>query len=178
MKKPVYGFVASLAVALASASASAGGFLYCMIEDASDIYNDGAPITFDYATISIDGGDNYLYFYNTSGASTGNQMASEESTTKSGYYSSVGAGDDLPYYAKIESAESDYTAFLFQLWSEEGDVVGWRTYDKGYLADHIFDNTSMTGDSAFVVSRVIPEPTSGLLMLFGLAGLALRRRKA
>ena len=36
----------------------------------------------------------------------------------------------------------------------------------------------MTGESAFVVSQVIPEPTSGLLMLFGLAGLALRRRKA
>ena len=76
MKKPVYGFVASLAVALASTSASAG-FLYCMIEDASDIYNDGAAIPFKYATISIDGGDSYLYFYNTSGASTGNQMASE-----------------------------------------------------------------------------------------------------
>ena len=176
MKKPVYGFVASLAVALASASASAG-FVYCMIEDASDIYN-GEAIPFDYATISIDGGGSYLYFYNTSGDLTGYRMASEESTTKSGYYSSAGAGDDLPYYAKIESAESDYTAFLFQLWSEEGDVVGWRTYDKDTLADHIFDNMSMTGDSAFVVSQVIPEPTSGLLMLFGLAGLALRRRKA
>ena len=176
MKKPVYGFVASLAVALASASASAG-FLYCMIEDASDIYNDGAAIPFKYATISIDGGGSYLGFYNTSGDWTGNQMASEASTTP-GYYSSAGAGDDLPYYAKIESAESDYTAFLFQLWSEDGDVVGWRTYEKGTLADHIFDNTSMTGDRAFVVSQVIPEPTSGLLMLFGLAGLALRRRKA
>ena len=177
MKKSVYGFAVALAVALASASASAG-FLYCMIEDASDIYNDGAAIPFKYATISIDGGGSYLGFYNTSGDLTGNRMASEASTTKSGYYSSVGAGEDMPYYAKIESAESDYTAFLFQLWSDKGDVVGWRTYEKGTLADYIFDNTSMTGDSAFVVSQVIPEPTSGLLMLFGLAGLALRRRKA
>ena len=32
--------------------------------------------------------------------------------------------------------------------------------------------------TSFTTSEVVPEPTTGLLMLFGLAGLALRRRRA
>ena len=32
--------------------------------------------------------------------------------------------------------------------------------------------------TTFTTSEVVPEPTTGLLMLFGLAGLALRRRRA
>ena len=174
MNKSIFGFAASLVVALASASASAG-YLYCMIENAENVYN-GEAIVFDYATISIDGGSSYLHFYNTTGQDTGFKMGSEASSDKSGYYSSSSAEFGLPYYASI-APESDYTSFLFQLWDDDS-VVGWQRYSKGALADSIFDNTSMTGDKAFVVTQVIPEPTSGLLLLFGLAGLALRRKIA
>ena len=42
-------------------------------------------------------------------------------------------------------------------------------------------NTFLTGGSSTVgvlVAQSVPEPTSGLLLLFGMAGLALRRRRA
>ena len=174
MRKSVCGFAASILVALATASASAG-YLYCMIEDAHN--DNGDPIAFDFATISIDDGHSYLHFISTTGEDTGNKMAAEESSTE-GYYSSAGAEEGMPYYAYIDKAESDYTTFLFQLWSKENDVVGWQTYNKSDLAVNIFNNTSQTGESAFVLSQVIPEPTSGILLLLGMAGLALRRKMA
>ena len=39
-------------------------------------------------------------------------------------------------------------------------------------------NTSGTGWHQYAAGSAIPEPTSGLLMLLGVAGLALRRRRA
>ena len=177
MKKSIFGFVASFAVALIAASAQAE-YLYCMIEDAQNTYN-GNAIAFDYATISTDGGLNYLHFYTTGNVDQGDRMASEASTTP-GYYSSAGASVDLAYYAKIEATESEYTTFLFQLWANgNSQPVAWQTYDKSAVASNIFGSTSATGgDSPLVVSKVIPEPTSGILLLLGMAGLALRRRRA
>ena len=37
---------------------------------------------------------------------------------------------------------------------------------------------SLAGSGTFTASSPVPEPTSGLLMLLGMAGLALRRRRA
>ena len=49
----------------------------------------------------------------------------------------------------------------------------------GFLAMS-FANVSSTAQVGWtgITSASIPEPTSGLLMLVGLAGLALRRRRA
>ena len=88
-------------------------------------------------------------------------------------------------------------------------LVGGTTY---YMFSVIFDTTTITDDSKFLIAtgtatttggatygdtsasnkafalgsqssnttwyQTVPEPTSGLLMLVGLAGLALRRRRA
>ena len=70
------------------------------------------------------------------------------------------------------------STFLFELFNEEDDVVGWLSTPIGI--DFIATSSSQTGStaSAYTLSQVVPEPTSGLLMLFGLAGLALRRKRA
>ena len=40
------------------------------------------------------------------------------------------------------------------------------------------EGTAVSGSGVSYTAFAVPEPTSGLLMLVGLAGLALRRRRA
>ena len=47
----------------------------------------------------------------------------------------------------------------------------------GVTTTYYADFTNATA-SAYTTSQMVPEPTSGLLMLLGMAGLALRRRRA
>ena len=72
---------------------------------------------------------------------------------------------------------------------------GEKEYFKGNIASYTFDSdadaqvtsldVNLGGDGSaqggaisWQSAEVIPEPTSGLLMLLGMAGLALRRRRA
>jgi hypothetical protein len=82
--------------------------------------------------------------------------------------------------------DTAYAAVIFAY--DEGEGV---THYKGNIASYTFDSASdvtvyemdtlVFGDkvgTAAVTWQAVPEPTSGLLMLVGLAGLALRRRRA
>ena len=71
-----------------------------------------------------------------------------------------GTGDSLQYIGNIGSAE--FTSAM--------DV------DKAAMALNIFGDTTK-GATAWSTAAV-PEPTSGLLMLLGMAGLALKRKRA
>ena len=159
--------LASLAIALAAHAsfAAVDSYLYWMVDGAQNQYND-SYIPFDYATVSING--NYLNLYD------GNQDLDSYkagSTVSGGKYSTAGA-----YYAGYDSS-TQFNTFLVELWQSGNDErVGWQTYSLSALGDYIAGGMSQVSNP-LVVSQVIPEPTSGLLMLFGLAGLALRRRK-
>lgn len=88
------------------------------------------------------------------------------------------------YYAVDVSSYGGYSFYIELVNYNSGakDVLGYGdtiSYDqmveKGYILE-----TPLTITSANIWhggSYVAPEPTSGLLMLFGLAGLALKRRK-
>ena len=86
------------------------------------------------------------------------------------------------------SDETDYTAYLLIF------NTATITDESKYFISSVKDFTSLTGTSnasisfgtqktnsqlaANWTSVSVPEPTSGLLMLLGMAGLALRRRRA
>ena len=106
-----------------------------------------------------------------------------------------GMANDTPYYSKliITSGDSTLESGVFQLAAAamEGGVV-YPGYGLGADSYGIDDATSgslaglstfnsvggVFADAGWVGSAPVPEPTSGLLMLLGMAGLALRRRRA
>jgi hypothetical protein len=86
------------------------------------------------------------------------------------------------------SASDNGNKYAFIVW--DGAADGYYGIAEGTIAGIVdtpptdakaigFDNTGFGGYTAVNTSVVaVPEPTSGLLMLVGLAGLALRRRRA
>ena len=82
----------------------------------------------------------------------------------------VEAGKDLTYSIVLTGTITDGLDKKWDITSNE--ITGsWHANDQGDIA------LKTAGASSWSTAAV-PEPTSGLLMLVGLAGLALRRRRA
>ena len=72
------------------------------------------------------------------------------------------------YVGFFSSAEDDYRSLGFSNWLSYNDVATaiTRSWEAGKDVQ-----------SATSVATFVPEPTSGLLLLLGLAGLAVRRKR-
>ena len=153
-----YILAAAAVFALGSVVAAEDSYLYWMVSNAHYYEEPGYSIQFDYATISVDDGTTYL---SPAVASDGTRLSSDGGVY-SGLFDSV-----------------NVKSFLVELWDDnKDDRVGWMRYSASSLSDYFYQNAGAHGEgSPFVVSQVVPEPTSGLLSLFGLAALALRRKK-
>lgn len=159
-------FISVLAVVFAANASLAAidSYLYWMVDSA--VYN-SSSVEFNYATVSTDNGATYLNLF----------AGTEDLGPYAGAVTSLGTSTDA-YYAGYDSSDT-FTTFLIELWTgstDSGTRVGYQTYDLAAVRNYISHGKSQAG-SPLTVTNVVPEPTSGLLMLFGLAGLALRRRK-
>lgn len=163
--------IAIAAAVLLTAGAAAAEYLYAWIGNSNngvvDIYH-GQVINFDYATFSIPGTSGYLPI--TGGTIAGTGVASAGSSASAQTETAFYVGDD----------NTTFNTFLVELWLGDVDPtrVGWQQYSRAQFADSIYTGTGGSGDTAFSITSVIPEPTSGILLLLGMAGLALRRRRA
>ena len=89
-------------------------------------------------------------------------------------------GTSASYYAVIYDAASIDSAKNYIV----SAAVAVMTNDAGSDARLSFGNMSGTGttnaflNSSWTATAAVPEPTSGMLILLGMAGLALRRRRA
>ena len=82
----------------------------------------------------------------------------------------VAAGKDLTYSIVLTGKVTDGLDKTWDITSNE--ITGeWHVNDMGDIA-------LSTASASSWSTAAVPEPTSGLLMLVGLAGLALRRRRA
>jgi len=167
-------FIAMFAAAVAVGASFAGvdSYLYYMLDNnltysslAGDTLSGQSVQGVDegtYAMVSTDGGQNYLALYSPQGTDEGVEL-------ERGSFGYAGF-----------SSEPSFTTFLFEVYNADGDKLGWTTlpYSTALASHHIYSDPSTAGGaSVFHVSQLIPEPTSGLLFLFGAAGLALRRRR-
>ena len=165
----------SAAIALVAQIATAD-FLYCFIGNgdgtASSVWVPSGEVSYDYATIvmvSADGSSrsDYLKVYGSG------ETSSSSITVASDSYEA--------FYAELPDnyEEEAYNTFLFELWTSNATGAikeAWQRYSLADVTGSIVGGSSASGGSPLTVTSVIPEPTGGVLMLLGLAALAVRRK--
>lgn len=166
--KSVKLIIAAAAVAIATtAMAEADSILYWMVDKPT--YEDSS-VAFDHVKIQAVGGGagSYLYTFNQEG-STGHYETYVKGSgdTTGGIFSGLFDGNNVDY-------------FLVELYDAADSRVAWQrvSYQMAFDNGSISSPLAAGGATVYTISQVVPEPTSGILLLLGFAGLALRRKKA
>ena len=144
----------------ADPAAKAGNYLVYFVSS--------ADYSLASANTSLAGGDiSFLSTYGQASALTGATGAASNTITES-----AGNGESWTGYLVILNAATTADATMAYLTGEATKATG----ASGQMANLTFTTLSATQSGANW--QAVPEPTSGLLMLVGLAGLALRRTRA
>jgi len=168
MKTLKFMLMLAAAAAAGAVKAEVDSYLYWMVSETAT-YSDaaggtlpGTQVNYDYAKISADGGGTYLSFYGTTGDLGVNTLDKGK--------------DGVVGFASSPA----FSSFLVELYSDgSSERVGWATIPYNTAMQYAFsDITKQKLASLYTVTQAIPEPSSGLLLLLGMAGLALRRRRA
>lgn len=120
---------------------------------------------------STTGGSGYLNLYNGPGE---DPVTSESPATFLNY-----EGEKLPnwYYADLSGFEGGEYSYFVELMAENSVYAYMSIGGYSDLADYIARVGYYPEDPKSIKAyHVVPEPTSGLLLLLGVAGLALRRK--
>ena len=154
---------ASINWAVTGATADQVGYSVYMVSAISDAWTSGADVAADAAALGtgtsgtiVKSGRNY--------AIPATEASGAGITTSSSLY-----------LVLVQSADAAGYTYVSM-----GDISG-LVYEPPASASGNFSTTSaalLAGTAGTFSSSPVPEPTSGLLMLLGVAGLALRRRRA
>lgn len=171
MKKLIIAFVAIATAAICNAAAVS--------------WQSGAVYKTDGTTKVGKGATDYLvtiaFFSDSAGANAVTGLTGDLSADTAGTgskYSGVVEGFEAgqTYYGQIIITTSGYEA--------KSEIAEFKTQGTGATAINFSDGSGFAaGFSGFSTAnagawQAVPEPTSGLLMLLGLAGLALKRKRA
>ena len=145
-----------LAVVVAAVAANAASFKW----SAGNVYSSNLTDKFSgTATLYANGVEGAL-----STATVANGVIAATTFTSEAFT----AGQNYDFYFVLDSGDATFTSATKTVLAQ-ADAT----------ANIAFGNmTSQTQNASNWTTASVPEPTSGLLMLVGLAGLALRRRRA
>lgn len=176
--------IAICAAALVTSAFAADSYLYWMIGESGVTWESGSA-TPEYTAARIgvtdsNGVNTYLSLYKATGGAS-----IEDSSTKAyAFDSSFGSGTLAAAVSSTYQAEG-YSFFIELL--NDGKAVGrsnssstlnWdglSSYISSTLGGTTVPSSSVWNGGTFTAA--VPEPTSGLLMLFGISALALRRKR-
>ena len=158
MKKSIL----AVAVALAASLLHADLLYWQVLEEVGKTFNyaqlyyttDPGPLTTDGTAVKV-----------------GGLVSGSGLTSTSSHAADITGIDNISgfYVGFFSSAEDNYSSLGFSNWLSYSDVLSAmdRSWNDG---KNVQTHTS--------VATFVPEPTSGLLLLLGLAGLAVRRKRA
>ena len=130
-----------------------------------------------YATIKLADSGTYLNFYDSPG---GVAYGSEsEYRINSNPATPFDLNDNGPTFAGIISSEMDTgTKFLLELYNDDREWIGQTEFTYQQIQSYLTAGgmSTPTDAKSFGAFQSVPEPTSGMLLLLGVAGLALRRK--
>jgi len=172
MKKLIFALVAGLAVAPLFAVNSVESIRW-QVSDAK-FKGETESLYFNYAMVAIgDGRATKLYLKASNGSGCDDAI---DSPTQPGTYT-----DSV--YSLIPTGCGEDDTFYVQLYDNDDNLLGFSdgfSYDDLLALDAVYvPGIQGSGAGTWTVSTFnVPEPTSGLLMLLGIAGLALKRKRA
>lgn len=160
-------------------------YLYWQIGEATFTTPSGGDADFEFATVR--NGDNatatdqigsYSDYYQLYTINNGQSAV----TTQFQFYSdpaNPNSTEGGPQF--FGDFDSNVSMFLFELWDAKGNLVGYSEKSRQEINYAISPSRGFSGESIsyhqFVLHGVVPEPTSGLLVLLGIAALSLKRRR-
>lgn len=168
------GLLFALLVAVVSSRAD---LLYWQLEQDP---SDSSSVLFNYAVIKDSDSGQILTLKSEDGVA---QAAFASKDGLSDGYSTYYVEGKGGYWAELPSAYGSKSGFLVELYDSAGNPVGYTdSVFASVLADakaigKSGESLPSTPFSGWTV-HAVPEPTSGLLTLLGIAALALRRRKS
>lgn len=163
---------AQAANSLSCASAGAG-WLYWTIDLADSWGNDGwiptrptAEGTFDAWLVAKSDAETWYF----------RDSANPEEITLDGTGHAGDIGGISVADLSVLSGDLSAYAFYAQIGTYDGYAADWTSRERGYASLGNFIQSSEISPGDVWNAAVVPEPTSAMLMLFALAGLALRRK--
>lgn len=147
---------------------------------------DASPFEFSYATMTVSGGGQSFTLTDAQSGGGRTEFFSDDERVFS-----IASTDDatrkLGTQAKwAPGSTGDFSDYQFQvqLWGDSGELAVSEVKKLAELQGALIncvnpDITKTIGDGVWAVKgfAAVPEPTSGMLFLLGLASLALRRRR-
>lgn len=157
----------------ASADVAGSGYMAYLFMTAQTVAsttgeNFGVANTTTAAAVAALTGGTFADYATTYAAASKATTAAGAITGGTGYYGNFNAGDALSAFVVIidAAAPSDIKNYIVT----DIKTASWTSGTGSKALNY--------GSQASATWTAVPEPTSGLLMLLGMAGLALRRRRA